>query len=287
LTDEVKFARVPTNGVVLNVAEAGPPDGQPVILLHGFPEFWFCWRSQIGPLAENGYRVIVPDQRGINLSDKPRSIAAYDIDILARDVLGVADRYGAQTFFLAGHDWGAIVGWWLAQNYPDRVARFVAISAGHPAIWRERMESDPEQRRKSAYVKLFRIPWLPEFAIRRKNFEALAAAVTATARPGTVSAADLARYREAWSQKGAIRGGLNWYRAILRRRFPYWNQIRISVPVLAIWGMNDVYGDLALAEQSVALCDKGNLVRLGNATHWALQDEPEKVNDLLAAFFVR
>jgi pimeloyl-ACP methyl ester carboxylesterase len=287
LDNDVKFSRIATNGVRLNVAVAGPADGPLVILLHGFPEFWFCWRSQIGPLAEKGFHVVVPDQRGYNLSDKPRGASAYDLDILAKDIIGLADHFGEKTFFLAGHDWGGIVGWWLAQNYPDRIERFVSISAGHPAVWRERMESDPEQRRKSTYVRMFRMPWFPEFVISRKNFDALAGAIKSTAKPGTVSDAELARYRAAWSQKGAITGGLNWYRAILKRRFPDWKRIRIGVPTLTVWSMQDVYGDIHLAEESVALCDKGELVRLENATHWTLQDEPERVNALVGNFFAR
>ncbi len=102
-----------------------------------------------------------------------------------------------------------------------------------------------------------------------------------------MSDAELARYRAAWSQKGAITGGLNWYRAILKRRFPDWKRIRIGVPTLTVWSMQDVYGDIHLAEESVALCDKGELVRLENATHWALQDEPEQVNALVGNFFAR
>lgn len=284
IDNDVKFSRIATNGVRLNVAVAGPADGPLVILLHGFPEFWFCWRAQIGPLAEKGYHVVAPDQRGYNLSDKPRGVAAYDLDVLARDIVGLADHFGAKTFSLVGHDWGAIVGWWLAQNYPDRVAKFVSISAGHPAVWRERMESDPAQRRLSTYVRMFRIPWFPEFIIKRKNFDAIAGAITSTARPNLVSDAELTRYREAWSQPGAITGGLNWYRAILKRRFPNWRQIRIRVPTLAVWSMKDVYGDANLAEQSTALCDKGEFVRLDNATHWSLQDEPDTINRLIGNF---
>jgi pimeloyl-ACP methyl ester carboxylesterase len=282
--NDVTFSHIATNGIRLHVAEAGPDDGPLVILLHGFPEFWFCWRAQIGPLAGKGYHVAAPDQRGYNLSDKPRGVAAYDLDVLAQDIVGLADHFGAKQFFVVGHDWGAIAGWWLAQNYPGRVKKFVSISAGHPAIWRERMESDPVQRRLSTYVRLFRIPWFPEYIIRRNNFDAIAGAITSTARPNLVSDAELVRYRQAWSQPGAITGGLNWYRAILKRRFPNWRQIRIQVPTLAIWSMKDVYGDVNLAEQSVALCENGTLVKLENATHWSLQDEPDAVNALIGNF---
>ena len=176
--------------------------------------------------------------------------AAYDLDQLAKDVSGLADHFGAAKFLLAGHDWGGIVGWWLVQNYPGRMERFVSISAGHPAVWRERMESDPVQRQKSTYVKMFRIPWFPEFIVRRRNFEAIAGAITATARPGTVSDAELARYREAWSQPGAITGGLNWYRAILRRRFPNWKQIHSRYHPGGLEHDKDVYGDEKLARKA-------------------------------------
>jgi epoxide hydrolase 4 len=163
---EVRLSRRATNGIHLHVAEAGPADGPLLILLHGFPEYWRSWRHQIGPLASAGYHVLAPDQRGYNLSDKPSGIAAYDLDQLAADVVGLADATGAATFSIVGHDWGASVGWWLAGTMPHRVSRLVALAAPHPAVWREGMRSEPEQRRLSRYVGLFRLPWLPEFLAR-------------------------------------------------------------------------------------------------------------------------
>src|SRR5215831_11749379 len=114
LAETVRFSRIATNGIRLHVAEAGPSDGPLVVLLHGFPEFWFGWRNQIAPLAERGFHIVAPDQRGYNLSDKPKGIGAYDLDQLAADVLGLADHFRQQTFSVVGHDWGAAVAWWLA-----------------------------------------------------------------------------------------------------------------------------------------------------------------------------
>ncbi len=282
---QVQFSRVETNNIILHVAEAGPADGPLLILLHGFPEFWYGWRHQIGLLASAGFHVVAPDQRGYNLSDKPRDVDAYRVDQLAADVLGLADHYGAAQFFLAGHDWGAIAGWWTAQTAPDRVRRFIALSAGHPAVWRARMDNDPEQRKKSRYVKMFRIPWLPEWIMRARDFKALAEAVSATAVPGAVTAEDLVRYRDAWRQPGALTGGINWYRAILRTPLQDPGAYRIKPPTLMIWGAQDIYGDRVLAEQSVAMCDEGRLLELDAATHWTLTDAAARVGETMLEFF--
>lgn len=283
-TTQPKFSYVKTNGVTLHVAEAGPPDGPLLILLHGFPEFWYGWRHQIGPLAEAGFRVIVPDQRGYNLSDKPKGWQAYTPDQTAGDVIGLADHYGEERFLLAGHDWGATVGWWTAQNFPNRLRRFVALSAGHPAAWRAGMENDPEQKRKSRYVKLFALPWLPETLMRTRNFKGLVDAVRATARPDAVTDADLARYRAAWGQPGALTGGLNWYRALLKMPLEAPDAYRIHVPTLMMWGMKDPFGSLGVAEKSIRLCDQGTLKTFDEATHWLLADEPRRVTQTILDF---
>lgn len=279
-----KFSRVRTNGVALHLAEAGPEAGPLLILLHGFPEFWYGWRHQIAPLAEAGFHVIVPDQRGYNLSDKPKGVAAYGLDQLAGDVIGLADHYGAERFVLAGHDWGAGAGWWTAQNFPERVRRFVALSAPHPAVWRHAMDHDPEQKKKSRYVKLFALPWLPEALLRAGNFRAPASGICATARPGTVTDDDLAQYRAAWGQPGALTGGLNWYRALLRTQFAPPMSYRIDVPTLMMWGRQDPYGTLKLAEESIKLCTQGTLSVFDEATHWLLADEPQRVTNAMLDF---
>ena len=155
LPDRVRFSRIGTNGIHLNVAEAGSNDGPLVILLHGFPEFWYGWRNQIAPLAERGFHVVVPDQRGYNLSDKPKGIASYDLDQLAADVIGLADYFGQETFAVVGHDWGASVGWWLADQHCRRVRRLAALNGPHPAVWLEAMRNNPAQKRKSSYVRFF------------------------------------------------------------------------------------------------------------------------------------
>ena len=120
---ELTYKRVQTNGIHLHVVNAGPEDGPMVLFLHGFPEFWRGWLKQITPLANAGYRVTVPDQRGYNLSDKPKDVTAYHIDILTQDILGLIHDTGRESAIVVGHDWGAVVAWHLATIYPERVEK--------------------------------------------------------------------------------------------------------------------------------------------------------------------
>lgn len=281
---ETRFARRNTNGITLHVAEAGPEGGPLVILLHGFPEFWYGWRRQIPALAGMGYQVLAPDQRGYNLSDKPRDIASYELDRLAADITGLADGAGRRRFSIVGHDWGAVVGFWVASLHPDRVERLAALNAPHPAIWRRAMRDDPAQRRKSWYVHAFRIPWLPEFMLRRQNFEALAQAVRDTRRADANSERDLAVYRAAWSKPGALTAMVNWYRALHRIDLLTEPLPQIKPRTLIIWGTDDKFVMKDLAEKSAALCMQGSVSYLDTATHWVQHDEPDRVNALLLEF---
>jgi pimeloyl-ACP methyl ester carboxylesterase len=284
LADNVRFSRIRTNGIHLHVAEAGPPDGPLVFLLHGFPEFWYGWRNQILPLANGGFHVVAPDQRGYNLSDKPAGVASYDLDLLAADVIGLADYFGRQTFAAAGHDWGSVVGWWTAGLYPGRVERLAILNAPHPAVWVEAMHNNPLQRRMSGYVRLLGIRWLPEFLIHLSRFKALSKAFHDSVRQCAFTDADLNAYAVAWSQPGALTAMIHYYRAVLRRQFAPAAEYRVSCPVSLIWGRHDAYVLPILAELSNNLCDDGRIVWLENATHWVQHDQPERVAELLEDF---
>jgi epoxide hydrolase 4 len=163
--DSLKSINVPTNGIRLHAVTAGPSDGSPVILLHGFPEFWYSWRKQIHPLAEAGFRVIAPDQRGYNLSDKPEGIGNYQLDILVEDILGLMDSLGIEKAAVVGHDWGAIVAWALALQYPDRLDRLVILNVPHPGVSKSVIKSVPKQILKSWYIAFFQLPFVPEFLL--------------------------------------------------------------------------------------------------------------------------
>jgi pimeloyl-ACP methyl ester carboxylesterase len=282
--DGITFGFRDVGGLRLHVAEAGPADGPLVILLHGFPEFWFGWRAQIPALAAAGFRVIAPDQRGYNLSDKPAGAAAYRLDLLARDVFGLADAYGRSNFSLVGHDWGAAVAWWATTLRPERVERLAILNAPHPALWRRAMLEDPVQRAKSRYVQMLRMPWLPELMLRAGGYRGLSQALEGAARPEAFGKGELAQYREAWSRNGALTGALNWYRALFMQPLPVPAAGSLPMPTLVLWGDRDAYAEPRLAEESAALCATATVRHFPEATHWLAHDEAEAVSQALAAF---
>jgi pimeloyl-ACP methyl ester carboxylesterase len=233
-----KSLRLRTNGVELHTVATGPQNGPFVVLLHGFPEFWWGWRRQIGPLATAGLRVVVPDQRGYNLSDKPEGVRAYGIDTLADDVLGLVDAFGRERFAVVGHDWGAVLAWHLVARNPERVERAVVLNGPHPATMRAHTLRNPFQAFRSWYVAFFQLPLLPELALRAANFAMLRSGMAVTARPGAFSKEDFLRYRAAWAQPDALTAMLNWYRAL--PGYAGSTQTgRIRVPVRVIWGDRD------------------------------------------------
>lgn len=270
-----------TNGVRLHVLEAGPPEGDPVVLLHGFPELSYGWRKQIGPLAEAGYRVIAPDQRGYNLSDKPRGLSAYRLDKLAADIVGLIDEAGHEKATVVGHDWGAAVAWWVAITHPGRVRALAVLNVPHPVVMRRHLLASREQRRRSRYMLFFQLPWLPERRLASDDYRMLAAALERTSRPGTFTDDEVAHYRAAWAQPGALSGMLAWYRAALRRPPQRPASIRVAVPALVIWGAQDRFLGEEMVAPSLALCDCGRAEVIRDATHWVQHEEPERVNALL------
>lgn len=270
---------VETNGVRLHTVRAGPTDGPLVVLLHGFPEYWYGWRHQIRPLADAGYRVVVPDQRGYGWSEKPDGVSPYRLDELAADVVGIADDAGRETAAVVGHDWGAEVAWWTALAYPDRVSRLGALNVPHPTAMREALRDSWSQRRKSWYMAFFQLPRLPEYVLRRRGYAGLEATMTDTSDPGTFDGRDFERYREAWRRPGALTASLNWYRAVGRER-PHPPRERVSPPTLVCWGERDAFLDRSLADASAARCDDATLVTL-DATHWVHHERPERVADEL------
>jgi epoxide hydrolase 4 len=274
---------VQTNGLRLHLVEAGPEGGPPVVLLHGFPEFWYGWRRQIEPLADAGFRVIVPDQRGYNTSDKPDGVAAYRVETLARDVVGLLDAAGLERAAIAGHDWGGVVAWWLGLAHPERVGRLAILNAPHPAVMRRHLRSSLGQMRRSWYVLFFQLPRLPERFLARDGFANLARAVRGGGR-GTCTDEDLALYREAWAQPGALRAMVSWYRAALRPGGGRLPRLRVSVPTLLLWGARDRFLGREMARPSVDLCDRGTLEVFETATHWLQHDEAVAVSERLAAF---
>ena len=276
------------NGIALHVVLAGPASGKPLVFLHGFPEFWFAWRLQIDYFVSSGYRLIIPDQRGYNLSDKPAGIASYSIDLLAKDVVGVLDNVTDSKAFVVGHDWGAAVTWYLAARYSDRIGRAAMLSIPHPRIFINNLIKNPAQLRRSWYLFFFQLPWLPEFVLRTRDWALLVRALRDTSPPGVFSDADLEQYKKSWAKKDALTAMLNWYRAALLRPSKFAidpEASRVKVPALLIWGKNDQFAGEAMARESLQYCDDGHLEMFKTAGHWVQHEEPTRVNDLLSQFF--
>lgn len=283
---ELEYSHIKTNGIQLHVVQAGPKSGIPVILLHGFPEFWRSWIKQLPALAQAGCRVIIPDQRGYNLSDKPKEIKDYCIDELTNDILGLIDALNYEKVNLIGHDWGGIVGWSLANKHPERLHRLGILNAPHPLVMRRFLQRDFEQMRRSLYAFFFQLPWLPERLMAADHWRGAVRALRGSGKIHTFTNGDIEKYKEAWSQPGAMNAMLNWYRAAGRypRQIP--NQMHIRVPTLILWGVKDVALSRRMARPSLDYCEEGNLIFFPDATHWVQHEEANEVNRHLLGFIL-
>ncbi|NQS91409.1 MAG: alpha/beta hydrolase [Chloroflexi bacterium] len=276
----IQFKTISTNGIHLNTALAGPEEGEPVFLLHGFPETWFGWENQIEPLVKAGFRVIVPDQRGYNLSDKPNGVENYQMDFLVDDILGLADSLGCGKFHLVGHDFGAMVAWSLALRAPERVKRLAIANVPHPAVFKSYLKTHPTQMLKSWYAIFFQLPRLPERMVKANNWRFLISAM-----PDYFSDQERNRYREAWEQPGAITGMINWYRSAFGRSKSTRPNNLVQVPTLIIWGKKDPHLSHEMADLSLKFCQDGKLVYFEDATHWVQHDKAAEVSQLLINHF--
>jgi pimeloyl-ACP methyl ester carboxylesterase len=268
----------------LHAVAAGPRNGPVVILLHGFPEFWYGWQNQIGPLADAGFRVIAPDQRGYNISSKPRGITAYKVSELTSDVIAIIDQLGKDRVCAVGHDWGATIAWSVAIQHADRVIRLAILNVPHPAVLERNVRTNPRQWLRSWYGLFFQIPRLPEFLISANGFWLGKRSLILTSRPGTFAAENLARHVEAWSQPGAMTAMLNWYRALFWFA-PKFADPQVHMPTHILWGKKDAFLLAEEAQESVEYCAEGKLTYFPDATHWLQHEEPERMNELLIEFF--
>lgn len=281
---ELEHTFIETNGVKLHVVQAGPQSGIPVILLHGFPEFWYGWRKQIPALAEAGCRVIVPDQRGYNLSDKPKGVKNYRVEELVKDILGLIDALEYEKVNLVGHDWGAVVAWTLAILHPQRLHRLGILNVPHLAVMKRFLTRDLEQIRRSWYVFFFQLPWFPERFLSADDWRGAVSALRGSGKIHTFTKEDIVKYKEAWSQPGAMTAMVNWYRAVIRHMPKLPREPRVRVRTLMMWGMKDFALSHRMARPSMDYVDEGNLILFPEATHWVQHDEAEAVNHYLLDF---
>lgn len=279
---ETKYVQV--NGVRIHIRTAGPEKGKLVVLLHGFPEDSYAWKNQIQALAQNGYRVVAPDQRGYYTSSKPEKIKAYQLDELAKDIMELIHFFQREKAFIVGHDWGGVVGWYLASLYPHCVEKLVILNVPHPAAFIKAATFYPPQWLRSAYILFFQLPCLPEKLLQKNDYNLLGKAMAFTARPGTFSEQELNRYKRSWKKSGTVSGMLNWYRAL--RSQPLWKipDPAPHVPVRMIWGRKDVALTLKMAKESLKRCPDGQLILLDEGTHWLYHEYPLLINQWIIRF---
>ncbi|QIL01715.1 alpha/beta fold hydrolase [Sphingomonas sinipercae] len=281
-------------GVTLNVALAGPPDGRPVILLHGFPESHRTWRG-LEPLLRDRFRLIMPDQRGYAGSDKPQGKINYRTDRLVDDVFALADALGVERFALVGHDWGGAVAWAAALRHDPRVERLAIVNSPHPTIFAKSLIEDSGQRAASQYINAFKAPGFERF-IRIKGWDWF---FERTFRDhvdlASIPEAEKQQYIAEWSQPGAFAAMLNWYRAtrmivpppLITVPLPDWllkHARKIAIPTLVIWGMRDSALLPVQLEGLDLLVENLSIERLEGVGHFAPWEAPEAVATPLAPF---
>lgn len=282
------------NGVRLHYARAGK--GKKLILfVHGFPEFWYEYKNQLEVFG-NDYTAVAPDMRGYNLSSKPAELEKYEVKYMVEDLRQLAEKLGHKKFTLVAHDWGGAIAWAFAIAHPDYLEKLVIINAPHPGVFARELAQNPEQQKASAYMLMFRSPQA-EQTLSANNYAALVQAVMGDGlKNGTFTEEDKKAYIEAWSQPGALTGGLNYYRAArVGPPAPGGEKseanfaagapsLVVNVPTLVIWGEKDtalLTGNLDGLEKYVP---KLTIKRIPDGSHWVIHEKPDLVNQYIREF---
>jgi pimeloyl-ACP methyl ester carboxylesterase len=273
-----------SGGVSLHVVEAGPGDGEPVVLLHGFPEFWWGFRKQIPALAAAGFRVVVPDQRGYNLSDKPRGVRAYRAAALVSDLLALLDDVGAGPVPLVAHDWGGAVAWHALEEHPERFSRALVVNCPHLEVLKRALWRSPAQRRRGSYLFYFQLPWFPERKIAAGGFKPFRSIFKRSSPKGTFTPEELDVYAAAAARPGAVKAMLHWYRAALWFPFRASRSGPIEVPVRLVWGDDDAALGEELIAPTAARCASCEIIHVPGAGHWVPHTATAELNGLLLDF---
>ena len=283
---ELTHHRDRINGIHLHYVTAGA--GPLVVLLHGFPEFWFSWRRQIPALAAAGFRVVAPDLRGYGESDRPAGVQAYRIENLTADMAGLVQHLGEERAHFVGHDWGGVIAWYLPVHYPALVDQLAILNAPHPVLFARALRRLPQLCR-SWYIFWFQVPFLPGALARLSELRMLETMLRHDpVHADAFSAEDIALYKAAMLKPGAFEAAINYYRAMFRRglgRAP--KEFRpIPHPTLVIWGERDRYLGKELLTGLDAWATDLRVERLPDASHWVQNDSAPEVNYFLTRFLV-
>ncbi|MEX0582227.1 MAG: alpha/beta hydrolase, partial [Sneathiella sp.] len=244
----INHERAKIGDIELHYAECGAGNDELVLMLHGFPEFWYCWKDQLPKVGKN-YHAVAPDMRGYNLSDKPDGIKAYGIRHLIGDVIGLADHFGAEKFYLVAHDWGAAIAWAIAIACPERIRGLVIFNGPHPYIFSELLSHNEAQIAHSQYIARFQIPDIETDLLAEDCRQLWDWTFRDLIPTGEMTEEDEFAYKSAWTQPGAMTAMLNYYRA--SPLVPATGQMkgkgfglkpeafRVHVPTLVVWGEGD------------------------------------------------
>jgi len=294
-TTDLSFTRhALSTGVTLNVAAAGPEDGPPIVLLHGFPESHRTWRGLV-PLLADRYRLIMPDQRGFAGSDAPQDKGDYATDKIVADLFALVDRLGLDDFTLVGHDWGGAVAWAAALRGDPRLTRLVIINAPHPVLFQKSLIEDHDQRAASQYITAFRTPGFEQAPAAMGWETFFDKSFGGHVDLAIIPPAERAQYIAEWSQPGVFNAMLNWYRGaavmvpppgitvplpdFLLRAFP-----KVKVPTLVVWGMLDKALLPLQLDGLDALVEQLTVVRVPDAGHFLPWEKPQAVAAALRSF---
>ncbi|KXF86761.1 haloalkane dehalogenase [Rhodococcus ruber Chol-4] len=268
--------RVTLGDLTFDVHTAGPVDGTPVVLLHGFPETARSWESVAPQLAEAGLRVLAPDQRGYSPGARPDGVAAYTVDLLVGDVVGLLDATGLDRAHLVGHDWGAAVAWQVAAHHPDRITTLTAVSVPHPAAYGWALREDADQQARAAYIKLLRQEGKAEHVLLEDDARRLRAMYG-----DRVSSESIDEYVRVLSEPGALTATLNWYRAMTRE---FAELAPVRVPTTYVWSTADSALGRAGAERCGEFVEAPyEFVVLDDVSHWVPEEAPDALAKAILA----
>ena len=272
---------ITSNGINLHYVTQG--EGDLMLMLHGFPEFWYSWRHQIPEFAKY-YKVVALDLRGYNDSDKPADKSAYVMDQFNLDVQGVIKGLGYDKCILVGHDWGGAIAWNFAYAHPEMVERLIVLNIPHPAKFAEGIRT-PQQLMRSSYMFLFQLPWLPELLIQSSDYQAVETALKGMAvNKSAFSQEDLEAYKDAAAKRGAMTAMLNYYRNIFAQGMLSQDWGILQVPTLMIWGEKDTALGKELTYETQAYVRDFQIKYIPDASHWVQQEQPETVNQYIKEF---
>ncbi len=272
-----------TNGIRLHYVSQGA--GKLMLMLHGFPEFWYSWRYQIEEFSTD-YHTVAVDLRGYNDSDKPQGIEAYSMSTLTEDVKGLIQGLGYENCILVAHDWGGAIAWNFAYANPEMVEKLIILNIPHPAKFVAGLQT-PQQLLKSWYIFAFQLPWLPEFLFRLNDYQAIKNAFSRMAIDKTAfSKEDLNAYRDAAAKPGALTAMINYYRSVFPDLFTSKQQVWIvlDIPTLTIWGEDDTALGKELTYGTDAYVRDWQIKYIPNCSHWVQQEQPVLVNSYIRKF---